>query len=293
MTTPQVSGPSHGLLVLNADGTFSYTHDGSENFVDAFVYEVCDDGNPVLCATATVALSITPVNDPPTLDPIADPGAILEDAGEQIVGLSGIAQGGDAPGFDNETLPPQFPLVVTATSDNTALIPDPTVTYMSPDTTGSLSYTPVADQSGTAVITVTVMDQGGTDNGGVDTVQQTFTVEVTAVNDPPTIDAVADPAPIFEDAPQQTVDLSGITQGGGGETSPAPQFPLTVTASSGNPGLIPDPTVTYSSPDTIGSLSYTPVADQSGTAVITVTVMDSAGTADGGADTTRSRSPSK
>ena len=49
---------------------------------------------------------------------------------------------------------------MTATSSNTALIPNPTVTYTSPDATGSLSYQPVANQSGTAVITVTVRDAG-------------------------------------------------------------------------------------------------------------------------------------
>ncbi|MFN2158132.1 MAG: Ig-like domain-containing protein, partial [Anaerolineae bacterium] len=51
-TTP-VSGPSHGTLILNADGTFSYTHDGSENFSDSFVYQACDGGTPALCDDAT------------------------------------------------------------------------------------------------------------------------------------------------------------------------------------------------------------------------------------------------
>src|SRR5262249_55899611 len=65
-------------------------------------------------------------------------------------------------------------------------IPDPPpVVYTSPNTTGVLSLTPLPDQSGTAVITVTVKDDGGTDNGGVDTFSQTLTVTVTPVNDPP------------------------------------------------------------------------------------------------------------
>ena len=37
-------------------------------------------------------------NQPPTLDAIANPAAILEDSGPQTVGLSGIADGGDGPG---------------------------------------------------------------------------------------------------------------------------------------------------------------------------------------------------
>ena len=91
------------------------------------------------------------VNDPPTLDPIADPSAINEDAGVQTVSLSGISSG---------TAGVVQSLTVTATSNNTGLIPNPTVTYTSPDATGSVSYTPLANQDGTAIITVTVNDNG-------------------------------------------------------------------------------------------------------------------------------------
>ena len=60
-TTP-VAGPSYGLLTLNANGTFSYTHDGSENFTDSFTYEVLD-ANGGVTDTGTVTITITPVND--------------------------------------------------------------------------------------------------------------------------------------------------------------------------------------------------------------------------------------
>lgn len=57
--TAPVSGPAHGTLVLNADGTFSYTHDGSDGSAsDSFVYRVCDNGTPSECATATVSITI-------------------------------------------------------------------------------------------------------------------------------------------------------------------------------------------------------------------------------------------
>jgi VCBS repeat-containing protein len=53
-----VSGPAHGTLVLAANGTFSYTHDGSDTTGDSFVYQVCDDASPALCATATVTIAV-------------------------------------------------------------------------------------------------------------------------------------------------------------------------------------------------------------------------------------------
>ena len=201
-----------------------------------------------------------PVNDDPTLDAISDVN-INEDAGEQTVNLTGIATGGSE----------VQQLRVTATSNNTGLIPDPTVTYSSADPTGTLAFTPVADQFGTATVTVTVED-GGLDNnlatpGDNATVVRTFTVNVAEVNDEPTLDALSD-VNINEDAGEQTVNLTGIATGG----SEVQQ--LKVTATSNNTGLIPDPTVTYSSADPTGTLTFTPAADQFGTATITVTVED-------------------
>src|SRR5260221_12477726 len=102
-------------------------------------------------------------------------------------------------------------LTVTAPSSNPGLIPNPTVTYTSPNAAGSLSYTPVANASGSAIITVTVTDDGG----GANNFSRTFTVNVTSVNDPPTLDAIPDPPAIPEDAALQTVNLSGISAGGG------------------------------------------------------------------------------
>ncbi len=60
VTTTPISGPDHGTLVLNADGTFIYTHDGGSSLSDSFVYEVCDNGSPVLCDTGTVDIIVNP-----------------------------------------------------------------------------------------------------------------------------------------------------------------------------------------------------------------------------------------
>ncbi|MDT0556997.1 Ig-like domain-containing protein, partial [Patiriisocius hiemis] len=59
VNTMPVSGPTNGVLVLNADGTFTYTPN-DPNFigVDSFIYSVCDDGTPQACDEATVSLTI-------------------------------------------------------------------------------------------------------------------------------------------------------------------------------------------------------------------------------------------
>ena len=102
-------------------------------------------------------------------------------------------------------------------------------------------------------MTVRIHDDGGTANGGVDTsADQTFTITVTAVNDEPTLNAIADES-VNEDAAEQTVALAGIGSGAANESQT-----LTVTASSSNTALIPDPTVVYTSPNATGSLKYTP-----------------------------------
>jgi len=124
----------------------------------------------------------------------------------------------------------------------------------------------------------TVRPQGAAPDQGAD--------ELGAASDnaPPTLDAIPDQT-INENAAAQTVNLTGITAGGGESQA------LSVSASSNNTGLVPNPTVTYSSPDTTGSLSYTPVADQAGTATVTVTVRDAGldGTLGNGDDATFSR----
>ena len=52
---------AHGSVVHNGDGTFTYTHDGSETASDSFSYTIDDGAGGT--TTATVNVTITPVND--------------------------------------------------------------------------------------------------------------------------------------------------------------------------------------------------------------------------------------
>ena len=111
-----------------------------------------------------------PVNQPPTLDPIADI-TIKENAGTQTVNLTRITSGSS-----NEVQV----LTVTAFSSNPALIPNPTINYTSPSTTGSLTFKPLTNSFGSVVMTVMVDDGGAVSN----TLIRTFGVTVTA---PPSV----------------------------------------------------------------------------------------------------------
>ena len=67
LTAVLVTGPAHASsFTLNLDGSFSYTHDGSETTTDSFTY-TANDGTGS-SNVATVTISITPVNDAPLAD---------------------------------------------------------------------------------------------------------------------------------------------------------------------------------------------------------------------------------
>jgi hypothetical protein len=189
LTYTVVSQPAHGTLNGTAPN-LSYAPATNYTGSDSFTFRV-NDGE-ANSSVATVAINITPVNDAPTLNALAD----LTVSGSSVtksVALAGISAGGG----ETQTL------TVTATSSNPSLVPTPGIVYSSPSSTGTLSFTPAADASGTAVITVTVNDGQAQNN----LTTRSFTVDVSTTSVEPTI---ALSAPIvgstFDTA--QTIGLS-------------------------------------------------------------------------------------
>ena len=249
------SGSSRNVTLTPAPGQFGFT---------TITLSVSDpDGNTT---SKSFVLLVNPLNNPPTLDQISDL-TINEDAGPQSIPLSGITSG--APN-ENQIL------LASAVSSNPKIIPNPTVNYTSPNTSGTLTLRSLLNANGTATITVTVFD-GGSQNSRA---TRTFLVTVNSVNDPPTLDPLPNLV-ISPDAGVQTINLTGISPGAANEIQN-----LSVTATSSNPSLIPDPTVNYVSPNNSGSLKFSSGAGLTGTAMITVTVQDDGGTANGGQNTT-------
>ncbi|MEC3880681.1 beta strand repeat-containing protein [Parapedobacter sp. 10938] len=67
LTASLVTAPVNGTVVLNADGSFTYTPNSNYNGLDSLEYQVCDNGTPSLCDTAWVRFTISAVNDAPII----------------------------------------------------------------------------------------------------------------------------------------------------------------------------------------------------------------------------------
>ncbi|WP_347870647.1 tandem-95 repeat protein, partial [Plantibacter sp.] len=198
---------------------------------------------------ATRTITIAAVNNQPTLD---QPAAVTidEDSGALTMVLTGIGAGGGE----------SQPLTISAASGDASLFARPTVTYTSPNGTGSITFTPAANAFGSTSLTVTVSD-------GSSAITRTVVVTVLPVNDAPTLDPVANRSGLV--GVSVSAPLAGISSGAANESQT-----LVLSAVSSNPAVLPHPTVAYVSPNGTGSLSLTPQA--LGTAQVTVTVHDGA-----------------
>src|SRR5207237_346559 len=124
----------------------------------------------------------------------------------------------------------------------------------------TLTFAALANASGTAKITVTVMDDAGVANGGHDTITRTFNITVTPVNQQPTLNVIPNPPQILENAGTQTVGLTGLSAGLGDSTQT-----LTITATSNNQALLPNANITVvNNGDMTGTVTYTPAANMAG-----------------------------
>jgi hypothetical protein len=219
----------------------------------------------------TFVITVKPVNDVPSFVKGANQG-VLEDAGAQTIGNWATSI---SAGPANESSQSVSFLV---SNDNSSLFAvAPTV---APN--GTLTYTPAPNANGIATVTIAIKDDGGTDDGGVDTSPtQTFTITVTAVNDAPTYDLLTS-TQSAEDAGPQTVS-SALTNPSVGPANEAAQTFLPIVVTNNNNALFSaQPSIDQAT----GKLTYTAAPNANGTATVTVTVKDNGGTANGGVDAT-------
>src|SRR5262249_1455541 len=138
-------------------------------------------------------------------------------------------------------------LAVSSTSSNPVLVPASNIILAGSGQSRTVNVIAAANLTGTALITIPLADGAG------NTASTTFLVPVGSMNRPPTLDALGNLS-IDEDAAPQIISLTGISSGAEDEHQI-----LTVTATSSNPGLVPDPVVNYSTPNSTGMLVLAPV----------------------------------
>lgn len=197
-----------------------------------------------------LTISINGVNDPPSFNALADI-EIFENAPQQSVTISNISSGP----LESQALS------ITVSSGNTALIPQPIVTYNGTGPTGTLTFKPSPNATGSALITVRVTDTG------LSEFTQTFTVSVVNINDAPTLNPIT-VAALAEDSDVVSIPLAGISAG------PQENQVLTIIATASNSDLLEPLTVVYTSPQTTGSIKVKPKANAYGSVTITVRVTD-------------------
>jgi len=185
------SGRLTYTLAPNANGTATVTVNLRDNGGTA-------NGGVDTSPTSIFTITVNPVNDVPSFTRGANQ-TINEDAGAQTV--TGWATAITAGPADEAAQTLNF-LVNT---DNPSLFSAaPTID----PATGTLTYTAAPNANGTAIVTVQLRDNGGTDLGGVDrSALQTFTINVTAVNDAP-IFTLPNPPTVSEDT---TLAIAGIS----------------------------------------------------------------------------------
>jgi hypothetical protein len=165
-----VDGPSEaeGTLTFNADGTFNFVPAANFFGVASFTYNPVNsagDGN-----LATARITVTPVNDEPTMTLAGNQGANDDETSGKIVNgmVTSITPGPANESTQSVTLPPVI--------DNDR--PDLFSIQPAIDANGRLTFTPAPNVEGVATITVRITDDGGTDNGGDNTHEQTFTITI-------------------------------------------------------------------------------------------------------------------
>ena len=249
LTATLVSGPTHGTLNFNTDGSFTYTHDGSETpRVDSFTYKANDgvvDSN-----VATVTININPQDDKPVA--VDDAYATDEDTLLTI----------PAPGvLGNDTdIDDTVPGGLTA-----ILVTDAAHGTLALTGNGAFTYMPDANWNGADTFTYKAND-GDFDSEDAATV----TITVNPLNDPPVV--IDHSYTTDEDTTLNVGALSGVLQG----ATDVESDPLSAVLVSG----VTNGTLTLSAD---GSFSYTPDANWNGTDTFTYKAND--GTDDSSAAT--------
>ena len=167
-----VSNPPNGSAVINGDNTITYTPDPDfEGPTDTFTYQVCDGAPGQLCDTATVTVTVNPVNDPPVAQNNSD--STPEDTPITITVLNNDSD------IDGNLVPGTVQVLSGPSNGSTLVNGD-----------GTIQYTPDPNFHGVDVYTYEVCDDGTPLPSLCDSA--TVTITINSVNDDPVLTFIPD-----------------------------------------------------------------------------------------------------
>ncbi|CAL66806.1 secreted protein containing hyalin domain [Christiangramia forsetii KT0803] len=247
LSVTETTTPENGTVVINENGTITYTPNENYNGTDSFEYTITD-GNDGF-DSATVTITIGGVNDAPIA--VDDSANTDEDTAVEIAVLNNDS---DPDGDDL--------IVVSTTSPNNGIV---TI-----NENGTITYSPNDNFNGQDTFDYTIEDEEGLQDTA------TVTVTVNPVNDAPI--ALDDTATTDQDTPVIVSVLENDSDIDGGELV----VTETTTPGNGEVTINTDGTVTYTPNDSftgVDTFEYT-ISDGNGgtdTALVTITVNDTEG----------------
>ena len=257
---------------VDASGTLTFTPAANANGSATVTVYAQDDGGTANGGVATSApqtftISVTAVNDAPSFTSGGDVTVLEDSAAYSAAWATAISAG---PSDESGQT-----LTFSASNSNNALF----ATQPAISASGVLTFTLAANAFGSATVTVTLSDDGGTANSGADTsAAQTFTINVTGVNDEPAFTAGGN-VTVNEDSGAYSAAWASAISAGPNETQT-----LTFHVTNDNNALFASqPAISAT-----GVLTFTTASDAFGTATVTVYLTDDGGTANSGDDTSSS-----
>jgi VCBS repeat-containing protein len=282
----EVTQGSFGSVVINADGTLTYTPHADYNGSDSFTYTVSDDFGGT--STATVNVTVFAINDDPVVVSGDASGAVTEDADDPTLETTGSILFDDVDAADvhsvsvsaaeSNELGGTLEAEISAPATGAGTVGSITWTYR---VANSVTQSLAAGQTVTEHFVIWIDD----DNGG--SVPQAITITIAGTNDVPVIGGISTRT-LVEDASTPELFAQGrllITDADAGESAFVAQsgtagsngygtFTLnavgrwTFTAANDNPAI-----QALAAGETLSDSFVATSVDRSASQVVTVTII--------------------
>jgi hypothetical protein len=142
LTTTPLVAPAHGTIVINPNGSYTYTPTTGFTGTDIIKYKICDNGVPTLCDTGTLQIEIRPAAPTDNQTPVAN------DDNTSVPSDTPITIPVKANDYDPNSDPLSNPTLAGPAVGGTAMV--------NPD--GTITFTPALGFIGTASVPYSVCD---------------------------------------------------------------------------------------------------------------------------------------